>query len=51
MHPTMDDEDSLDILQQIMKLNILDSEPCGFAASGTRGHANESASMVVTQKY
>jgi hypothetical protein len=50
MHPTMDDEDSLDILQQIMKLNILDSETCESAASGTRGHANESVFMVITEK-
>lgn len=45
----MDDEDSLDVLQQIMQLNILDSQPQGYAESGPRGHAIEGASMVVTK--
>jgi hypothetical protein len=49
MHHTMDDEDSLDVLQQIMQLNILDSESHGSTSSEPRGHAIESTSMGVTK--
>lgn len=45
----MDDEGSLDVLQQIMQLNILDSQPHGYTDSGPRGNTIESASMVVTE--
>lgn len=38
----MDDEDSLNILQQIRKLNILDPDPHGSTILGT---SNKSASM------
>ncbi|KIK32016.1 hypothetical protein CY34DRAFT_111146, partial [Suillus luteus UH-Slu-Lm8-n1] len=44
----MDDEDSLDVLQQIMQLNILDSQPQGYAESGPRGHAIEAAETCQT---
>jgi hypothetical protein len=45
----MDDEDSLNILQQIFRLNILDSDPHRPTILEAGSHSNQSASMVRTK--